>query len=65
MSSEASERMLGLLKELSVYKLMDEDDRACPKSQEETDSHQERERRRQEIMQEMRALAAASKADPT
>ena len=64
MSSEASERMLGLLKELSVYKLMDEDDRACPKSQ-ETDSHQERERRRQETMQEMRALAAASKADPT
>ena len=63
MSSERSEQMLGLLKELSVYKAMDEDYRAGSKGRGETDAYEERERRRREIEQEMQALAAESKSD--
>ena len=64
MSSEGSEQMLGLLKELSVYKAMDEDYRAGSRGPVETQAYGERERRRQEINQEMQELAAESKSDP-
>jgi hypothetical protein len=64
MSSEGSEQMLHLLKELSVYKAMDEDYRAGTKAQVETEAYEERERRRQGIKQEMQKLAAESKSDP-
>jgi hypothetical protein len=50
MGNNVSEQMLALLKELSVYKAMDED-------------YDQRERRRQEIKQEMQQLAAESKVD--
>jgi hypothetical protein len=63
MSSEGSEQMLGLLKELSVYKAMDEEYAGIAKSEIETEAHKRRERRRQEIRQEMQALAAESKSD--
>ena len=56
--------MLILLKELSVYKAMDEDYGAGLKSPAEAESYKERERRRQEIKQEMHNLAAVSKSDP-
>ena len=56
--------MLGLLKELSVYKAMDEDYRDGSRGLVETQAHGERERRRQEINQEMQELAAESKSDP-
>jgi hypothetical protein len=65
MSNEASERMLGLLKELSVFKGLDEDYRAGPKGQVETRAYQERERRQQEIKQEMHKLATESKSHPS
>jgi hypothetical protein len=63
MSSERSEQMLGLLKELSVYKAMDEDYRAGPEGRGETDAYEERERRRREIEHEMQTLAAESKSE--
>lgn len=65
MSSEESEQMLGLLKELSVYKTMDEDYGVGPKGQVETEAYEERERRRQEIRQEMHNLAAESRSGPS
>jgi len=65
MSSDGSEQMLGLLKELSVYKALDEDDRAGPRGRVETQAHEDRERRRQEIKQEMQELAAGSKSHPS
>ena len=61
MSSEGSEQMLGLLQELSVFKAMDEEYNSGLKSRLETEAHQRRERRRQEITQEMQTLAAQSK----
>jgi len=61
MSSEGSEQMLGLLQELSVFKAMDEEYNSGPQSGVETEAHQRRERRRQEITQEMQTLAAQSK----
>ena len=64
MSSERSDAMLILLKELSVYKVMDEDYGAGLKGRVEAKAYKERERRRQEIKQEMRNLAADSKSDP-
>jgi hypothetical protein len=57
--------MLGLLKELSVYKAMDEDYRAGCKGPVETEAYQERERRRQEIRERMQHLAAENKSDPS
>jgi hypothetical protein len=60
MSSQGSEQMLDRLKELSVYKAMDEDYRTGPKDRLETEANGERGRRRQEIVQEMQTLAAAS-----
>jgi hypothetical protein len=65
MKSDRSEQMLGLLKELSVFKAMDEDYTAGSKGHVETDAHEERERRKQEIKQEMHNLAAESKSDPS
>ena len=56
--------MLSLLKELSVYKAMDEDYQAGPMGRAETEANEERERRRQGIKQEMRKLAAESESDP-
>ncbi len=61
MSTEQSEQMLVLLKELSVFKSMDEDYSAGPKGQVETGAYEERERRRQEIKLEMQRLATESK----
>jgi hypothetical protein len=64
MSREASDAMLILLKELSVYKAMDEDYGAGLKGRVEAEAYKERERRRQEIKQEMHNLAAGRKSDP-
>ena len=47
MSREGSEQMLSLLKELAVFKVMDQDYRAGPKGRVETEAYGERERRRQ------------------
>ena len=57
--------MLSLLKELSVFKALDEDYQAGPKGSVEIGAHEERERRRREIKQEMQTLAAESKSDPS
>jgi len=65
MSSEGSEQMLTLLQELSVYKALDGDYKDSPKSRAETEAYEERERRRQEIKQEMQKLAAESTNGPT
>jgi hypothetical protein len=64
MSSEGCEKMLGLLKELSVYNAMDEDYGGGAKGPVETEAFEERERRRQEIKQKMQTLAAESKSHP-
>ena len=64
MSGEASIEMLSLLKELSVYKAMDADYEVGAKGRLEAEAYEGRERRRQEIMQEMRNLAADSKSSP-
>ena len=64
MSSDGSEQMMGLLKELSVYKALDEDYCAGPKGRVETEAHEERERRRREVKLEMQALAAENKINP-
>ncbi len=64
MGNDVSEQMLGLLKELSVYKAMDEDYRAGHKGRVEKEAYDERERRRQEIKRGMQLLAAESKIDP-
>lgn len=63
MSNEGSEQMLGLLKELSVYKTMDEDYTAGPQNETAAEGHEGRERRRREIKQEMHTLAAESKSE--
>jgi len=65
MRSENSEQMLGLLKELSVYKAMDEEYTGGAKSEPETEAYKVRERRRQEIRQEMQELATESKRAPS
>ena len=62
--SERSDAMLIILKELSVYKVMDEDYGAGLKGRVEAKAYKERQRRRQEIKQEIRNLAADSKSDP-
>jgi hypothetical protein len=63
MSSEASNEMLSLLKELSVYKAMDEDYRAGAQGRMEAEAFDERERRRLEINLEIQNLAAESKKE--
>ena len=65
MSSEGCEKMLGLLKELSVYNAMDEDYGGGSKDPVKTEAYKERERRRQEIKQEMQKLAAENKGHPS
>jgi hypothetical protein len=64
MSSEGSDHMLTLLKELSVYKAMDEDYRAGSRSKAETEAYLQRERRRHEIGQEMLSPGAERKTSP-
>ena len=56
--------MMTLLKELSVYKAMDEDYRDGSGNQVDIEAYEERERRRQEIGQAMQDLAAENKTDP-
>ncbi|MGB8768242.1 MAG: hypothetical protein WCC92_01400 [Candidatus Korobacteraceae bacterium] len=63
MKGEESEQMLSLLKELSVFKALDEGYQAGPKSRVEIEAHEERERRRREIKLEMQTLSAESKSD--
>ncbi len=65
MSSEVSDQMLTLLKELSVYKAMDEEYRGGSGNEAETQAYLERERRRHEIGQEMQSLAAERKTSPS
>ena len=55
--------MLGLLKELSVYKEMNEDYKAGPEDRIETEAYEERERRRHQISHEMQQLAAKCKSE--
>jgi len=64
MSSERSDQMLTLLKELSVHKAMDQEYRGGSGNQAETEAYLERKRRRPEITREMLSLAAESKAAP-
>jgi len=61
MSSDASNEMLSLLKELSVYKAFDEDYRAGAKDRMETEAYEARDRRRLEIKQEMHNLVVERK----
>ena len=61
MSSDESNEMLSLLKELSVYRTLDEEHIAGAKGGVEFAAFEERERRRLEIKQEMHALVAESK----
>jgi hypothetical protein len=63
MSNEGSEQMLGLLKELSVYKAMDKDYAGGAGSKADAEAYKRRDRRRQEIREEMQALATESKSD--
>jgi hypothetical protein len=63
MSSDESNAMLSLLKELSVYKTLDEEYIAGAKGGVEVAACEDRERRRLEIKQEMHALVAESKSD--
>ena len=65
MSRKGSEDMLGLLKELSVYKAMDEDYLKGSQGQLEAAAFEDRGRRRQEIGLEMLALAAESQKNPS
>ena len=62
MSSDESNGMLNLLKELSVYKTLDEEYITGAKGEVETEAYEERERRRLEIKQEMHTLVAESKS---
>jgi hypothetical protein len=64
MSSERSDQMLSLLKELSVYKAMDEDYRGGSGNPAETEAYLARARRRHEIGQEMLSLGAERKIGP-
>jgi hypothetical protein len=57
--------MMTLLKELSVFKAVDEEYRTGSKDRVETEAHDERERRREEVKREMQALAAESKSKPS
>ena len=65
MSSDASNEMLSLLKELSVYKAMDEEYNAGARGRLESEGYEERERRRPKTTQEMHDLAAEIKNDRT
>lgn len=65
MSDERSDQMLSLLKELSVYKAMDEEYKSGPMGRVETEAYEGRERRRDEVKQEMQKLAAEDKSVPS
>ena len=64
MSSEGSDQMLTLLKELSVYKAMDEDYRDGSGNRAETEAYLERERRRHEIAKEMQRSRCREEDQP-
>jgi hypothetical protein len=63
MSSNESNAMLSLLKELSVYRTLDEEYVAGDKGGAQATAFEERERRRLEIKLEMHALVAESKSN--
>jgi hypothetical protein len=65
MSNETSQQMIGLLKELSVYKAMDQDYAAGTKTEAETEAHNERGRRCRQIKLEMQELATETKSSPS
>lgn len=62
MSSQESEEMLVLLKELSMLKTLDSEYEAGSKSDADQEAHRLRQRRHKEIGEEMKALAEQKKA---
>jgi hypothetical protein len=58
MSSQESEQMLALLKELSLLKVLDTEYAGSPKTNSERDAHRQRQQRHREIAEEIKALAA-------
>jgi tellurite resistance protein len=58
MSSQESEQMLALLKELSLLKVLDMEYAASPRTDSERDAHRQRQQRHQEIAEEIKALGA-------
>jgi hypothetical protein len=58
MSSQESEQMLALLKELSLLKLLDAEYARSPKTDSERDAHRQRQQRHREIAEEIKAIAA-------
>ena len=58
MSSQESEQMLALLKELSLLKVLDAEYAGSPKTDLERDAHRQRQQRHREIAEEIKALAA-------
>lgn len=63
MSSQQSEEMLFLLKELSMLKTLDTEYESGRKSDEEQEAHRLRQQRHEEIGQEIKALAEQKKTD--
>ena len=63
MSSNESEQVLALLKELSLLKELDTRYEAGLKTESEQDAHRLRQQRHQEIAEEIKALAAQKKND--
>ena len=63
MSSNESEQVLALLKELSLLKELDTRYEAGLKTESELEAHRLRQQRHQEIAEEIKALAAQKKND--
>jgi len=63
MSGNESNQMLNLIKELSVYKTLDEEYLAGAQGSVQAAAYAERRRRRREISQEMQSLAAENNSD--
>jgi hypothetical protein len=63
MSSQESEQVLTLLKELSLLKELDSGYEAGLKTEAERDAHRVRQQRHQEIGEELKALAEQKKRD--
>ncbi len=63
MSSQESEQMLILLKELTMLKALDGDYESGSKSGAEYDAHRLRQQRHQEINEEIKALGQQKKND--
>jgi hypothetical protein len=61
--SEASDQMVGLLKELSILKDLESEYASRPKRSEELADHESRLRRLEEITTEMHRIAENKKAD--